>query len=402
MTIRGTVYQDESWKSIHKWLKKAATQCVGDPQQSGSVIHDLLQEPPELVAAIEQWLECVQNELAAPMCQPGIGDEGYTHLALAIDLILLLKAEPNLLHKPLEKYRSDVLKKNADPDASLCERYFHTAMGRFFSEMRYVADASRLTVATGRVYSKSYLLKLAKVDEINNAIERLIEIRDIDTLAKILDEEPTPFVLSKARRADLRPQLILDADRVLRAAQTYEKDTPNHKQGEPKAPELPTNKFGNVRTPEQVKGLLLDLGEIETASVDEEASLDWLSTLGDVLSDVTLTGAMRDDDCSEAESQKEKTNQLANLVARRCLGRFEAVFQKALMWKYQASMKPFMNDEEWTEWLTDDGKPLTQVALARMAGMSIHLFKQALDNVHEEYLACVKRRLKDNWLEENQ
>ncbi len=211
----------------------------------------------------------------------------------ALDLVYLLMGDGTLALKPMEKLHLALLSKKAlkgrdRPDRATCESYFRTAISHLFSDIRFVKDAATLTALTGRVYSKQEIIVLGKIDELNRKVEKVIADLDLHTLAEFMDitfDElaSNQMLLARAKRRDQRAKLIIAADRVLRARTSYDKDTPHHKKGEPKVPELPTKKYNNIWTAEAVDKRLSELDDVEIISVGDIGDLDWMASLAQVV-----------------------------------------------------------------------------------------------------------------------
>ncbi len=78
-------------------------------------------------------------------------------------------------------------------------------------------------------------------------------------------------------------------------------------------------------------------------------------------------------------------------MAKRCLDRVEGIFRQGLFWLHKDRLGELDTADE--EYLYEKGKAVTKKWLAQEAGMTEYKFIQALDNVNDDFIDCLKARL---------
>lgn len=408
MAIDGTEYQTYLWKTILSVLKGAAVRSLGEESDPNSFHAHLIGDQAMDKDRIHEWHIELWDAVSDQYRFDTGGDDDHNEaVSLAMQLVAMIKpsqspkvseSEASLLIKKLEDLRKSK-RKNSQAKYGF-ESRFKKSMADLFSELRYIKDAESLTAATGRARSATWLRRLAKIEELNRSVENIFSSQDLPTLAELMglpleELESNPGLVVRAYWNDRRPELILSVDRVFRAREQYKEDTHNssgkliHKKGEPKAPELPTNKYGNTVNPQIIAEFLDELGGVDIVVVDV-SDLDWMGKLTDVVAEAVddptsnvFTFPVSGSPPTDSPDSDEKTKD----AAYTCFHELESKWhQLGLIYQYPEVLKYIGADE----YALLDGK-ITLNGLAKKAGLTKYKFEKSLVQAKQQYKDCVVR-----------
>lgn len=275
MPIPGAQYQDLRWKEAKRLLQQCGVSTLISSQPSEPLLFSRLSRMLDgttaeeasaaaLTELVPDWrgrlLQCL-----ARLCQrkSQYTDEIYE---LAADLALLLFLKPQQLQR---LFRDLVAKLMTIPPTERQPQAFggwlYRACGNLLSELRYEADAQNYAAATGRQCGVTHIRKLAKLEELNRAVETLFENRNLSALAPLLGVPEHSLIgdelaLRRAKRREHRAALILALGGHI----------------------LAQNRYGNLRNPDKVEDCLRELEGIVLVHLPDESRLadgtgDWAS-----------------------------------------------------------------------------------------------------------------------------